>query len=88
MTREEEWADPEIQLLLMDLKHSIERFLHRKLDVSDNQIEEEPKPSLLKVPAPRHRVSAGMKRLPAIGKGSISASAVPPGTPTDRRLAL
>lgn len=34
MTREEEWADPEIQELLMDLKGSIERFLHRKIKTS------------------------------------------------------
>ena len=30
MTREEQWQDPEIQALLMDVKASIDTYLHKK----------------------------------------------------------
>jgi hypothetical protein len=86
VTRDEEWADPEIQLLLNDLKHSIERFLHRKLDVSDNQIEQEPVPVLLPVPAP-NRVSARVVVPRAKMSGSTSSGS-PQCTPAQKRLAL
>lgn len=34
MAREEEWADPEIQALLMDLRASIDRYRHKKRNTS------------------------------------------------------
>ena len=34
MTREEEWKDEEIQRLLMDVKASIDRYLHRRVKIS------------------------------------------------------
>jgi len=31
MTREEEWADPEIQALLADVRSAIDAYLHKKI---------------------------------------------------------